>query len=146
MSHENAELVKSIIPRETDLIAVMESDDPVGAFLQSPDAVSPDVEVTFAASRAGGPGLVFHGLSGLVEGWRDWLTPWESYRFEIEDFVDAGDHVVTPAKVTARTERHGVELDHRAAAVWTIEGGKVTAIRFYLEQDQAFEYARLKSP
>jgi ketosteroid isomerase-like protein len=146
MSKDNVELIRAFVPSETDLIEVLKSDDPVAAFLGSTDAVSPDVEVTFAASRSGGPGLVYHGPDGLVEGWRDWLTPWESYRFEVEDLVDAGDNVVMTLTVAARTERHGVELVHRPAAVWTIEGGRIVAIRFYLEHHQAFEYAGLAAP
>jgi ketosteroid isomerase-like protein len=146
VSKHNVELIRAIVPREMDLVEVLKSDDPVAGFIASSDAVSPDVEVTFAASHSGGPGLVFHGLDGLIEGWRDWLMPWESYRFEVEDLIGAGDNVVQTVRVAARTERHGVEVEHRPAAVWTIEGGRIVAIRFYLEHDQAFEYAGLAAP
>jgi ketosteroid isomerase-like protein len=146
VSKDNVELIRAIVPREIDLVEVLKSDDPVAGFIGSPDAVSPDVEVTFAASHSGGPGLIFHGLDGLIEGWRDWLMPWESYRFEVEDLIGAGDNVVQTVRVAARTERHRVEVEHRPAAVWTIEGGSIVAIRFYLEHDQAFEYAGLAAP
>jgi ketosteroid isomerase-like protein len=60
---------------------------------------------------------------------------------EIEECVDAGDQVVMLVSVRGRTSRGGVEVEHRPAAVWTLEDGKVTAITFFLEREQAFEFA-----
>jgi ketosteroid isomerase-like protein len=146
MPGRNVELISEVFPQKVDVAEVMRSDDPVGALVRRPDVLVPDVEVRFEARATGGPGLSYRGIDGLIEGWRDWLTPWESFRLEVEELVDAGENVVMTARVVARTERHGVELEHRPAAVWTIEHGRIVAIRFYLEHDQAFEYAGLASP
>jgi ketosteroid isomerase-like protein len=78
-----------------------------------------------------------------VEGWRDWLTPWASYRIDAEDFIDAGDEVVVFARIKARTARDGVLVEHSPAAVWTIREGKVAGIRFLLERSEALEAAGL---
>ena len=99
------------------------------------------LEVAFAATRSGGPGLGFRGIEGLIEGWRDWLTPWESYVITVEDFVEAGDNVVMLARIRARTSRDGVVLEHKPAAVWTVADGKVSAVTFFLERDEALEFA-----
>jgi ketosteroid isomerase-like protein len=146
MSRQNVELVQAIMPLEADLIEVVRSDDPVAAFTGMRGAILPDLEVVFEASPVGGPALTYQGLEGMIEGWRDWLMPWASYWIAIEDFVDGGDHVVVPVRVVARTERDGVEVTHRPAAVWTVRDGKLVAVRFYLEQTQAFEYAGLTEP
>jgi hypothetical protein len=146
MSKENVELLQAILPREAELIDVLHSDDPVSAFTSRPGAISPDLEVVFAPSLAGGPTLEYRGLEGLLEGWRDWLTPWQSYRIAVEDFIDGGDHVVMPVNVVARTGRDGVEMTARSAAVWTIEGGELVAVHFFLDQTDALRYAGLIEP
>ena len=96
--------------------------------------------MTFA-SQAGGAGFEGRGIEGLIEGWRDWLIPWESYVITVEDFVEAGSNVVMLARIRARTSRDGVELEHKPAAVWTVTDGKVTAVTFFLERDEALEFA-----
>ena len=78
---------------------------------------------------------------GLVEGWQDWLIPWESYVITVDEFVDAGDKVVTLVRIRGRTSRDGVEVEHRPAAVWTVGDGQVTAVTFFLDRDEAFEFA-----
>jgi ketosteroid isomerase-like protein len=144
MSAANVELVRSIVPSETDLVQVLASDDPGAAFLGDSSAVDPNVEVEFASPPSGGEPLSYRGIEGLIEGWRDWLTPWESYRLEVEEFIDAGDRVLTLVRVRARTSRHGVELEHRPAAVWTVKDGLVVAVHFFLERPEAFEFAGLR--
>jgi SnoaL-like protein len=143
MSRQNVELVQAIMPLEVDLTEIVKSDDPVAAFTGMPGAILPDLDVIFAPSSVGGPGLAYRGFEGLIEGWRDWLTPWESYLIAVEDFVDAGDMVVVPVRVVARTERDGVEVKNRSAAVCTVRDGKLVGLRFYLEQSEAFKYVGL---
>jgi ketosteroid isomerase-like protein len=142
MSKENVELVKAIMPREVDLVEILKGDDPLSVFIGSPlDSLDPDINVVFEASHAGGPPVTFEGVDGLLEGWRDWLIPWEAYRITVERVVDAGDEVVVAASVSARTERHGVEVRHRPASVWTLRNGKIVTVRFFLEQSDAFDFA-----
>jgi hypothetical protein len=31
------------------------------------------------------------GVPELVEAWRQWMEPWETYWTEVEEFIDAGD-------------------------------------------------------
>jgi hypothetical protein len=143
MSNQNVELVKTILPGEVDMVEVLASVNPIAALGVPPNAVSPDLEVLFAAPRTGGPGLSYHGIDGFAEGWRDWLSPWQSYRIELEEVIDVGDQVLSLVRVKARTSRHGVEVEHRPAAIWTVMDGKVVAMRFFLEQSEAFEYLGL---
>jgi ketosteroid isomerase-like protein len=142
VSLENVELVRSFLPDDVDLVEVIRSEDPIVAFIGTPTgAVAPGVEVVFEATSAGGPAPSYRGLEGLVEGWREWLTPWDSYHIHFEDFIDAGDDVVVPATVTARTERHGVEFEHRPSSVWRVRDGTVVAIHFFLERAEALKFA-----
>jgi hypothetical protein len=141
MSSRNVDLVRSVFPPKADLVAAVRDPRPISAFLQRTDVIDPGLGVTFASSQSGGPGIAYEGLEGLIEGWQDWLMPWASYVIEAEDFVEAGDKVVMLAAVTARTSRDGVEITHRPAAVWTVEDDRLTAVTFFLERDQAYEFA-----
>jgi ketosteroid isomerase-like protein len=146
MSAANIELIKAAVPSEVDLVEVFAGDDAAAAFIGDLSAVDPDLEVEFAGTVSGAPGLSYRGIDGLLEGWRDWLMPWQSYRLEAEDFVDAGDQVLMLVRVRATTNRDGVELEHRSAAVWTVENGMLVAVRFFLERSEAFDFVGLTPP
>lgn len=141
MSAENVALLRSILPEEVDLVQAVAGDNPVGVIFSNTEAVAPDLEVEFASTQSGGPPSDYRGLDGLTEGWRDWLEPWDSYRIRFEEFIDAGDKVLVLAGVHARTSRHGVEVEHDPAAVWTIRDGMLVAVTFFLERDQALKFA-----
>jgi ketosteroid isomerase-like protein len=89
------------------------------------------------------PPRTSHGLQGFVDGWRDWLEPWESYYIEAEDFIDAGDQVVSLTRVLAQTTRDAVAVEHRPAAVWSLREGKIVRVRFFLDRGEALEAAGL---
>ncbi len=145
MTAENVELVKGILPAEADLVEVLASDDPIGALTGDPDLALPDLEVEFAGTRSGAPGLSYRGVDGLIEGWREWLEPWSSYRLRTEKYIDAGEKVVLLVTVRARTSRDGVQFDHDAAAVWTVRDGTPVAVHFFLEQDDALRFAGVEA-
>jgi len=137
-------LIRRIFPAESDLAAVMRSDDPIGAFVADRDAIAADLEVSFAASQAGAAGFSGRGIEGLIEGWRDWLIPWESYVITVEEFIEAGENVVMLARIRGRTSRDGVELEHKPAAVWTVTEGKVSAVTFFLQREEALAFAGIE--
>jgi ketosteroid isomerase-like protein len=146
MSRENVELVKSLQPSEVDLVERLAEADGGEDFL-APGAAfeifAEDLDVQFiAASSAQQP--QYRGGEGVLEGWRDWLSPWASYRLEAEDFLDGGDEVVVLVRVRARTVHDGVDIEHAPAAVWTFEDGKVVRIRFFLEREEALKAVGLQ--
>lgn len=142
---ENVALVESILPKEADLVQVVNGADPVETFTGgNTERIAPDLEVLFAPSQTGGPGLAFEGIEGLIEGWRDWLSPWHTYLFRVEQIIDAGDHVVVHVHISGRTERHGVDIQHSPSSVWTVKDGMLVAVRFFLEQHDALRFAGLE--
>jgi ketosteroid isomerase-like protein len=147
MSRQNVELVKSLEPSGVDLVERIEEADKGGSFLGLEPAsglFAEDFEVEWIAAGSN-EGLHHSGAGGMVEGWRDWLTPYESYRVETEDFLDAGDDVVVLVRVRAKTRRDGVVIEHSPASVWTIQDGKVVRIRFFLERDAALATTAARS-
>ena len=106
MSKENLELVKQILPPEIDFVALVE-DTPTAAAPIDLSRIAEDLEVSFIPSLESAE-ATRRGLEGLLEGWREWLTPWESYDLTTEDYIDAGDDVVMLARIRGRTRRDHV--------------------------------------
>jgi len=143
MSRENVELVRSLEPSGVDLVERVEAADQGASFLGSEvsDLFAEEFEIEWIAAGAADEGIHHRGAAGMVEGWRDWLTPYESYVARSEDFLDAGDQVVVFTHIEAKTRRDRVVIEHFPAAVWTIERGKVVRIRFFLEREAALAAA-----
>ena len=74
-------------------------------------------------------GRVFRGHEGVRQGIATWLSAWEDYRLEIEDYVDEGDEVVVLATEGGRGKGSGVESEQRVRFAWTLEDGKVTRVK-----------------
>jgi ketosteroid isomerase-like protein len=151
MSQENVEVVKRAQPSGVDtgidmvqLFRASTAPDPAATGLDV-TAFESDFEVEFIASEAGASiRPASRGFQGFAEGWRDWLEPWESYYIEIEEFIDAGDEVVSLVRVHAQTARDTVPIEHWPAAVWSVREGKIVRVRFYLERVEALEVAGLR--
>lgn len=134
------ELVRRLQPDGLDLVQAFSasidelvSEDDAGLFTD-------DLKVRFISDTAGDLAVVpAPGSSGLAAMWREWLTPWDSYRLDVEDLIDAGDAIVVFARVQARTKHDGVLVQHSPAAIWRIREGKIAAIHFYLEREEALE-------
>jgi ketosteroid isomerase-like protein len=137
VSSENVELVRAVVPNEVDLAELFAGND-LSALPIDPSLVDPELEVAFLPASIESQGR-YQGLTGLAAGWLDWLEPWESYHLEMEEFIDAGEHVIVLARVKARTRRDGVVVEHKPASIWTVGDGRIVALRFYLDRAEAFE-------
>jgi ketosteroid isomerase-like protein len=138
----NVELLRSLMPDEgIDFVRMVNSPDPAGLFSTAPmEVIAPDIEVVFGEGEAGGPGRG-KGVQELLDRWRDWLLPYHSYLVIPEEYVDAGEQVVMHVRVSARTERDGVAIEHRPSSVWTVKDGRIVAVRFILDRDEALAFA-----
>jgi ketosteroid isomerase-like protein len=137
MSQENVELVKRLQPDGLDLVQVFSrsltelvSEDDAELFIDG-------FEVRVVLDELGN--VARRGPEGLTAMWRDWLSPWDSFRLDVEEFIDAGDAVVVFARVLSRTKHDGVLMEHSPAAIWWILEGKVAAIHFFLDRAAALE-------
>lgn len=84
------------------------------------------------------------GFRGLREGWLDWLAPWESYRTEIEQLIDAGDDVLVLVRDFGRRAGMQGEVEMSAGAVWTVRDGKVARAEFFPERADAYAAVGIK--
>lgn len=60
---------------------------------------------------------------------RDWI----GYRFELENLIDAGDHVVGVGTYHGTFRATGKEMQARVAHVWKVEGGKIRAFEQFTD-------------
>src|SRR5687768_428992 len=109
MSQENIELVRRLqVGPDVDLVALFRDDTMAERMIES---VTPWFDPGFRCVLVL-PGSREHsGLPGLRAAWREWLEPWESYRVEIEDVIDAGDAAVVLTRDYGR--RLGMDAEVR---------------------------------
>jgi ketosteroid isomerase-like protein len=145
VSTENVELVRGLFPAEgVDMVAA--TAEPISQGIDV-GLFTDDCKVEFLAERlseAIEPKL--RGPAGLVEGWRNWIEAHDRYVITPEDFIDAGEQVLVLVRVEARTERDGVEMEHRPAALFAVREDRIHRARFFLEREMAFAEAGVEPP
>jgi ketosteroid isomerase-like protein len=97
---------------------------------------APNYEVDL--SRLVGPSRGVYRADEARRHFDEFSEPWESQRYEPEEFIEAGEHVVTPFTSYHRG-REGIEVRARAAFVWTIFDGKIARLCFYQERHEALK-------
>ena len=68
---------------------------------------------------------------------------WEELRLEPERFVDRGDQLLVLARMTARTQRGGPEIERPFDQLITLRAGKIISGRWFLTREEALEAAGL---
>jgi ketosteroid isomerase-like protein len=132
----------------------------LGAFPTAEAPLTPEEGATgplaTAVERVAAPDLVtvmigpdqsfrteYRGVSGLIEGWRDWLSAYESFRIEVEDLIESDDVLVTCVRQFATPAGGGPELEATGAAVWWVRDGRLARVEFNLNREAAFRSAGL---
>jgi ketosteroid isomerase-like protein len=142
MSRENVELVRRLQPSpDMDLVALFRDEAGAARLL---DALGPFLHDDFAISGVGIQTGDRLGLTGLKAGSADWLEPWESYRTEIEDVIDAGEDVVVLVRDYGRRPGMTAEVSLLGAAVWTVREGKIARASFYPNREDALRAVGLR--
>ena len=135
MSQENVESVR----RGYALFAA-------GDFEAAAALMSDDAELT----EAGGLGVTGsaagtrRGPQGFLRSTEEALEAFEDFHVEPEDFIDAGDVVVVPVRISGRGRMSGVEMEMELAHLWVLRGdGKVVRSEIYETTAEALEAAGL---
>ncbi|RYE26870.1 MAG: hypothetical protein EOP48_34855, partial [Sphingobacteriales bacterium] len=58
---------------------------------------------------------------------------WADYRFELEQLIDGGEHVVGVGTYHGVWRATGMPMQARVAHVWRLEGGQVTAFEQFTD-------------
>ncbi len=83
------------------------------------------------------------GPSGFVEGWGDWLSPFDTFRMEVDETIDRGDQIVTLVRQFGTPAGGSIEVESVGAAIWFFEGGKLTRVEFHLDRETGLRAAGL---
>ena len=101
--------------------------------------ISPEVEVRIVTQGQQG----YRGHEGVAEALRTWTGTWEAYRNELEEIIDAGEHVITVDRQSGRGKGSGLPLTEKFFGVYTIRDDKVVRIEWFTTREQALEAAGL---
>jgi ketosteroid isomerase-like protein len=82
---------------------------------------------------------VYTGHDGIRRFYAEVRDVWASYIWEPEELMEAGDNVVALLRSIGRGQGSGVEVERRAAMVWTVREGRATALRFFRDRNQALK-------
>ncbi len=145
MSRQNVELVRSFHPAPgVDLARIYREDS---QWAVAAAALDPHLAQDFKCVARGyleADGESFAGLAGLRYLWLEWLTPWRSYRSELEEVIDLGEDVLVLVRDFGRRAEETGEVVVASAALWTMRDGKVVQITFYANRSTALEAVGLE--
>ena len=133
MSQENVEIIR----RGYALFAA-------GDFEAVAALLSDDVEVTDAGGLGvtGSAAGTRHGPEGFLRSTQEALEAFEDFHVEPENFIDAGDVVVVPVRITGRGRGSGMEMEMRLAHLWVLRSdSKVVRSEIYETTKEALEAA-----
>src|SRR5262245_3041239 len=81
----------------------------------------------------------WEGIDGFREALTDWISPYESFRLEIDDVIVQEDKLIFLARQVATTRHAGVEVVTESATIWSLEDGLIREAVFYLNQKVALK-------
>jgi ketosteroid isomerase-like protein len=88
----------------------------------------------------------FPGLAGVYRDpaernarLHEWLSPWEEWQCEAEEFIEHGDYVVALCRYQGRGKGSGATVDTRGAHVWKLRDGKVVRLEVFADRVRALE-------
>ena len=150
MSHENVEIVRlatephngeDMVPIVREIVEEIadwsDADAVVAAVANDPDVRPMHPEIEWDASALGLFGVA-HGLYGLAVFWREWVEVWETYIYEMREYRDLGDWVLTINDARVRGHE-GMPVAMRVFQTWKVRDGKIAIVRAFLSEAQALK-------
>jgi ketosteroid isomerase-like protein len=98
----------------------------------------PEIEYVIADGPA--PGR-WTGLAGMAEGSRTFLSAWEEWRSEVDEYRELdSERVLVLHRPSGRAKASGLELTQmaaKAASLFQVRDGKVTRLVWYFDREHA---------
>jgi ketosteroid isomerase-like protein len=95
-------------------------------------------EIEYVLTGGGAADGTWTGLAGMAEGFRTFLSAWDEFRVEVEEFRELdGERVLVLTRLSGRGKTSGIDLGEmraKGADILHIHDGKVT--RFVLYSDR----------
>jgi uncharacterized protein len=129
-----------VSPSNIDVIRPIYDEWAKGNFRYEPEVYADDLEWGWSDEFPGISG-VFRDPTERSERLREWLSPWEHWVVEVEDYVTAGDYVVALCRYTGRGKGSGVDVDTIGAHVWKIRDGEVVRLEIFSSRERGLKSA-----
>ena len=85
----------------------------------------------------------YQGHEGLLRWMGNWTEGFDQFEMEVEEYMDAGDHVVVRAFQRATGAISGAPVEARFWFVNTVRDGKIVRMGAYPDESEALEAAGL---
>jgi len=96
-----------------------------------------DTEIEFEIVGGPDPGR-WKGVAGMTEGWRGWLSAWDDYSAEADEYRELDDgRVLVFGRMHGRGKTSGVNVETAFVNVIDVHGSKVTRLRLYSNRERA---------
>ena len=83
-----------------------------------------------------------YGSAAMAQGYRSYLSAWEDYRFEAEEFRELDDErVLVLFRRSGQAKASGLDLEQmrtQSASVFQLRSGMVSRLTVYWDRDRAF--------
>jgi ketosteroid isomerase-like protein len=83
------------------------------------------------------------GVEGATQAVRTWANAWSEWHIDLNEYVDAGDHVLVRGTQSGRGKDTGVLVEQPLCLVFLVVGGKAAEVRAFFDEEQALEAAGL---
>jgi ketosteroid isomerase-like protein len=81
----------------------------------------------------------YKGPEGFRRLASPWLAEFPDYRYEQQEFIDAGDYVIAVTRARGPGRRSGLEIDAPYVLVWRLQDGIAIECREYVTRDEALK-------
>jgi ketosteroid isomerase-like protein len=113
-----------------------------GNFWVGREVFDPDIEWRWSAAFSELMGeRTYRGHAEVEAATKDWLRSWEHFRIELEELIDAGEHVVALTRHLARPRGASADVTMTGAELWTMRDGKAIAFRGFTDRAEALAAA-----
>ena len=89
----------------------------------------------------------FPTFDGVIRDLRDpnprlhaWLSGWEHWRAEADEYLEMGDYVVVLATYRGRGKGSGIEIVQEGAHVFKLRDGKVVRLEIFASRERALAW------
>jgi ketosteroid isomerase-like protein len=124
----------SVPPSNLDLVRSIYADWERGDFSRA-DWADPEIEMVRPESLDGD---LLKGRTSAEGGWREWLTTWEDFRAEADDFrVLDQERVLVFGRMSGHGRASGALGETATVNLFHIRDGKVTRLVLYASRERA---------
>ena len=85
----------------------------------------------------------YRGTQEVEHFWNDWKSAWAGTRWEIDEYIDAGDDVIVIGRFYGRGAGSGASVEANVSQLMTVRDGKLVRGVLFQSRADALEAAGL---